>query len=102
MSLLGFPCKADSETTLFCPSGLFYEDSREREMGAQGQRNRGGGETEPRVPGCAGGAVDGGSTLLRACWQSHPPEPWKENASPPAPVLWVECCPGSVNSLLWI
>lgn len=60
LSLLGFPCKAQSETTHFCPSGLFHKVSREREMGALGKGSRGGGETELRVPGCAGGAVDRG------------------------------------------
>ena len=67
LSLLGFPCKAESELTLFCPSGLFYKVSRERETRVLGQRSWGGGETEPRVPGCAGGVVDGGCMLPRAC-----------------------------------
>lgn len=99
LSLLGVPCKAESESTFFAQvaySIKFPGNERwgpwDKEAGEEGKLSQGClavlGEWWTGAPCCRGPAE-----------QSGPPEPQKGNVSPPARVLWVECCPGNVNSL---
>lgn len=82
LSLLGFPEKHSLRRHIL-PKWLIHKVSGNERRGhwVQRRESRGGGETEPRVPGCAGEWWTG-LHAAEPAEQSHPPEPWKRNVSP--------------------